>query len=63
MRTHYRGRNGTPGYHCAGKEIVQGRGVIVSTSGAANRRGGDPSVSCSPGTRRCRSGTHRRTTA
>jgi len=26
LRTHYRGRNHTPGYHCAGKNIVDGRG-------------------------------------
>ena len=27
LRTHYRGKNQTPGYHCAGKDIVSGRGV------------------------------------
>jgi DNA invertase Pin-like site-specific DNA recombinase/transposase len=26
LRIHYRGRNHTPGYHCAGKNIVDGRG-------------------------------------
>jgi DNA invertase Pin-like site-specific DNA recombinase len=26
LKTHYRGRNTTPGYHCAGKTIVEGRG-------------------------------------
>ena len=26
LHTHYRGHNSTPGYHCAGKEIVNGRG-------------------------------------
>ena len=26
LRTHYRGRNARPGYHCAGKNIVEGRG-------------------------------------
>jgi DNA invertase Pin-like site-specific DNA recombinase/predicted DNA-binding transcriptional regulator AlpA len=26
LLTHYRGRNSTPGYHCAGKDIVDGRG-------------------------------------
>jgi DNA invertase Pin-like site-specific DNA recombinase len=26
LMTHYRGRNSTPGYHCAGKDIVDGRG-------------------------------------
>ena len=30
--THYRGRNSTPGYHCAGKDIVDGRGVYCLTS-------------------------------
>jgi hypothetical protein len=24
---HYRGRNSTPGYHCAGRDLVNGRGV------------------------------------
>ena len=27
--THYRGRNSTPGYHCAGKDLVDGRGRIL----------------------------------
>jgi DNA invertase Pin-like site-specific DNA recombinase/predicted DNA-binding transcriptional regulator AlpA len=26
LKVHYRGRNSTPGYHCAGKTIVNGRG-------------------------------------
>jgi DNA invertase Pin-like site-specific DNA recombinase len=26
LMTHYRGRNSTPGYHCAGKDIIDGRG-------------------------------------
>lgn len=26
LRTHYRGRNARPGYHCPGKTIVEGRG-------------------------------------
>ena len=26
LKTHYRGRKTTPGYHCAGKTIVEGRG-------------------------------------
>src|ERR1022692_906097 len=26
LMTHYRGRNSTPGYHCAGKDILDGRG-------------------------------------
>ena len=31
--THYRGRNSTPGYHCAGKDIVDGRGQYCLTIG------------------------------
>ena len=27
LHVHYRGRNSTPGYHCAGKDLVNGRGV------------------------------------
>jgi len=26
LRTHYRGRNARPGYHCPGKSVVEGRG-------------------------------------
>ena len=33
LRTHYRGRNSTPGYHCAGKDIVNGRGVYCLNVG------------------------------
>ena len=33
LRTHYRGRNSTPGYHCAGKDIVDGRGQYCLTTG------------------------------
>ena len=33
LRTHYRGRNSTPGYHCAGKDIVQGRGIYCLNVG------------------------------
>ena len=33
LRTHYRGKNHTPGYHCAGKDIVQGRGVYCLNIG------------------------------
>jgi DNA invertase Pin-like site-specific DNA recombinase/predicted DNA-binding transcriptional regulator AlpA len=33
LRTHYRGRNSTPGYHCAGKNIVEGRGVYCLNIG------------------------------
>ena len=27
LHVHYRGRNSAPGYHCAGKDLVAGRGV------------------------------------
>ena len=33
LRTHYRGRNSTPGYHCAGKELANGRGVYCLNLG------------------------------
>ena len=33
LKTHYRGRNSTPGYHCAGKDIVEGRGVYCLNAG------------------------------
>jgi uncharacterized protein YndB with AHSA1/START domain len=33
LHTHYRGRNSTPGYHCAGKDIVEGRGQCCLTTG------------------------------
>src|SRR5918996_942271 len=33
LRTHYRGTNATPGYHCAGKHIVEGRGVYCLSVG------------------------------
>lgn len=33
LRTHYRGRHATPGYHCAGKDIVSGRGVYCLNVG------------------------------
>ena len=33
LRTPYRGRNVTPGYHCAGKDIVSGRGVYCLNVG------------------------------
>ncbi len=33
LRTHYRGRNHTPGYHCAGKKVVEGRGVYCLSVG------------------------------
>jgi DNA invertase Pin-like site-specific DNA recombinase len=31
LLTHYRGRNSTPAYHCAGKDIVEGRGQYCLT--------------------------------
>src|SRR5437667_8540926 len=33
LHTHYRGRNSTPGYHCSGKDIVEGRGQYCLTIG------------------------------
>jgi hypothetical protein len=33
LHTHYRGRNSSPGYHCSGKIIVQGRGVYCLNVG------------------------------
>ena len=33
LRTHYRGRNSAPGYHCAGKNVVNGRGVYCLNIG------------------------------
>jgi DNA invertase Pin-like site-specific DNA recombinase/uncharacterized protein YndB with AHSA1/START domain/predicted DNA-binding transcriptional regulator AlpA len=33
LHTHYRGRNSTPGYHCAGKDLVNGRGVYCLNLG------------------------------
>jgi len=33
LRTHYRGRNAAPGYHCAGKRLVEGRGVYCLNIG------------------------------
>ena len=33
LRTHYRGRKSTPGYHCSGKDIVSGRGVYCLNVG------------------------------
>ena len=33
LHTHYRGRNSTPAYHCAGKDLVNGRGVYCLTTG------------------------------
>ena len=33
LKTHYSGRNATPGYHCAGKTIVEGRGCYCLNVG------------------------------
>jgi hypothetical protein len=33
LKTHYRGRNAAPGYHCAGKIIVEGRGCYCLNIG------------------------------
>jgi hypothetical protein len=33
LHVHYRGRNSTPGYHCAGKDLVYGRGVYCLNVG------------------------------
>ncbi len=33
LRTHYRGRKSSPGYHCAGKAIVEGRGLACLSVG------------------------------
>ncbi len=33
LKTHYRGKNKTPGYHCGGKDIVEGRGVYCLNVG------------------------------
>lgn len=33
LHTHYRGRNSTPGYHCAGKVLVEGRGAYCLNVG------------------------------
>jgi DNA invertase Pin-like site-specific DNA recombinase len=33
LHTHYRGRSAAPGYHCSGKDLVEGRGVYCLTVG------------------------------
>jgi predicted DNA-binding transcriptional regulator AlpA len=33
LRTHYRGRNSSPGYHCAGKVVIENRGVYCLNIG------------------------------
>ena len=34
LRTHFTGRTASPGYHCAGKNIVEGRGCYCLNVGA-----------------------------
>src|SRR5271165_4425337 len=34
LHTHYRGRSSSPGYHCPGKILVEGRGVYCLNIGA-----------------------------
>ena len=33
LHTHYTGRTASPGYHCSGKDIVEGRGMFCMTVG------------------------------
>jgi Recombinase/Recombinase zinc beta ribbon domain len=33
LHTHYQGRQATPGYHCSGKDLVNGRGLYCLTVG------------------------------
>ena len=33
LHTHYRGRHAAPGYHCSGKDLVEGRGVYCLNIG------------------------------
>jgi DNA invertase Pin-like site-specific DNA recombinase len=33
LHIHYRGRNSTPGYHCSGQDLVEGRGVYCLNVG------------------------------
>ena len=33
LHTHYRGRSAAPGYHCSGKDLLNGRGVYCLTVG------------------------------
>jgi DNA invertase Pin-like site-specific DNA recombinase/predicted DNA-binding transcriptional regulator AlpA len=35
LHVHYRGRNSSPGYHCAGKDLVNGRGVYCLNVGGS----------------------------
>src|SRR5208337_4443513 len=39
LKTHYSGRNAAPGYHCAGKIIVEGRGSYCLTVGGVPQSG------------------------
>jgi DNA invertase Pin-like site-specific DNA recombinase/predicted DNA-binding transcriptional regulator AlpA len=43
LRTHYTGRTASPGYHCAGKNIVDGRGIYCLSVGAVQI---DGAVAC-----------------
>ncbi len=36
LHTHYRGKNSAPGYHCAGKDLVNGRGVYCLSVGGVS---------------------------
>ena len=65
LHTHYRGRNSSPGYHCSGKDIVQGRGVYCLNVGGVqidqavveaflrtrDARGCGSNATCRPATR------------
>ena len=42
LHTHYTGRTASPGYHCSGKDIVEGRGMLLSD----RRRHADRSSRC-----------------
>ncbi|MGH9664758.1 MAG: recombinase zinc beta ribbon domain-containing protein, partial [Bryobacteraceae bacterium] len=35
LHVHYRGRNSAPGYHCSGKDLVNGRGVFCLNVGGS----------------------------
>jgi predicted DNA-binding transcriptional regulator AlpA len=43
LHTHYRGRNASPGYHCPGKVLVEGRGVYCLNIGGIQI---DEAVTC-----------------
>ena len=42
LKTHYRGRNAAPVYHCAGKIIVEGRGSAWCRDQRCERNGPNP---------------------